>query len=160
MLVVLKLQQKLTAPRHAGGPRPRVTTFDKNQGRQVVVSGGLPAALASFDELAHVLTASEAQPIATLDHDGSLLLSGDTARMEELLHPPGQPYSFARQGERQVLVRQLDGGIQLQGWLEANPQNPARPLAKFEVARSRPAARSNTLPANQEARRTRVHESR
>jgi hypothetical protein len=157
MLVVLKLQQKLSAP-PASGPRPRVTTFNREQGRQVVTSGGKPVAPASLDELERRLTDRNAQSIATRDVEGGLLLNSDTERIDELLHPPGQPQFFARQGERHVLVRQLDSGTRLQGWLEPDATNPTRTLAKFELVQSRPSARSQTLPTMQEARRTRVQE--
>jgi hypothetical protein len=152
MLVVLKLHRKLALAAAGTGPRPRVTTFDRNLGRQVVVSAAKPAAPASFEQLVQRLTDTNAKPIATLDVDGSLLISSDTARLEELLGKPGE-YSFARRGDQVVLVRQLAGGRALQGWLEANPAQPTRPLAKFELASARPQARSSSAPVVREARR-------
>lgn len=157
MLVLLKLQRKL-APPATDGPRPRVTTFDREQGRQVVMRQSTPAAPASVDELARRLSDQGAQPIATRDVDGSLLLSSDARRIDELLHPPGEVCTLAFRGQQQVLVRQLADGTLLQGWLEENSENPARPLAKFELAHSRPAARSSTLPAAKSARGVRMQQ--
>jgi hypothetical protein len=154
MLVLLKLQQKLSAPA-AGGPRPRVTAFDREQGRQVVVSRGRPAAPASLDELKKRLTDQGAQPIATRDVDGSLLLGSDAARIDELLHPAGDVYTLAYRGQQQVLVRQLADGTLLHGWLEENAESPARPLAKIEVIQSRGAARVSAIQAAQNAQNAR-----
>jgi hypothetical protein len=152
MLVVLKLSRKLALASAGSGPRPRVTTFDRNLGRQVVVSAARPAPPASFEQLVQRLSDSSAQPVATLDADGSLLVSTDTVRREALLGRPGE-YSFARRGDQIVLVRQLAGGLALQGWLENNPAQPTRPLAKFEVASARPQAKSSSAPVVREARR-------
>jgi hypothetical protein len=152
MLVLLKLHRKLAIASAGSGPRSRVTSFDRNLGRQVVISSAKPAAPASFDEFVQRLTDPNAQPIATLDVDGSLLLSGDSPRLEELLVPAGE-YSLAWRGDQIVLVRQLANGPVLQGWLESNPNQPTRPLAKFALAASRPQSKSGSTPAVREARR-------
>ena len=153
MLVVLKLQRKLTPQTLAAGPRPRVAAFDPDQGRQVVVSSSGRAAPASIFEFAERLSDPNAGPIATLDVDGRLLLSSDTERIEELLDRPGERYAFANRGEQVVLVRRLEGGSALQGWLERNPNQPARPLARFELIGRQPGSKTQSRPAVQEARR-------
>ena len=152
MLVVLKLQRKLTPQSLAGGPRSRVATFDRDQGRQVVVSSTGRAAPASVFEFAERLSDQNAQPIATLDVDGGLLLSSDTQRIAELLSRPGESYTFASRGEQVVLVRQLEGGGTLQGWLERNPNQPTRPLARFELVGGHSRSKARSRPAVQEAR--------
>jgi hypothetical protein len=152
MLVLLKLHRKLVLTSAGLGPRPRVTSFDRNLGRQVVISTGKQAAPASFDEFARRLSDPGAQPIATLDVDGSVLLSTDTRRLEERLGRAGE-YSFARRDDQLVLVRQLASGPVLQGWLESNPKQSAQPLARFALVTSRPQSKSTSGPAVREARR-------
>jgi hypothetical protein len=147
MLVVLKLQRKLALPVATVGPRTRVTTFDRNQ-RQQVVSSTRPATVpASFAQIAQRLSDPQEQPVATLDVDGSVLLSSDTERIRQLLGETGQKYSLASRGDQQVLVCNLAGGNQVYGWLEKNPTNPARPLAKFEIVDSRPRSSSRAGPS-------------
>jgi hypothetical protein len=82
------------------------------------------------------LTDPRQPPWATLNVDGSLLMAGDTPRLAELLGPAGR-YAWQVQGQRTVLVRQLDDGRILRGWLEDNPQHPRRPLARFQLATDR-----------------------
>jgi hypothetical protein len=160
MLVLLKLQRMLAIKSSAGGPRPRVTTFDPKEGRQVVVSNSSrPAPPVDFQDLVRRLSDLAAQPVATLDVDGSLLLSTDKERMDELLHQPGAAYSFAKRGDQLALVRQQPGGTVLQGWLESNPNKAARPVARFEVVNTRSRGNSSARPAVQEARLPRAGQS-
>ena len=149
---MLKLQQKLTPQSLAGVPRSRVATFDRDQGRQVIVSSTGRVAPASIFEFTERLSDQDVQPIATLDVDGSLLLSSDTERIEELLDRSGERYAFTKRGEQVVLVRRLEGGGTMQGWLERNPNQPARPLARFEVDRGQSRSKTQTRPVVQEAR--------
>jgi hypothetical protein len=152
MLVVLKLQRKLadrTTPRR---PVPRVTTFDRATGRQVVVSTRTAAAPTTMRDLHWRLTDPAAPTIATLDVDGSLLLSSDTQRIEELLGYSGERYAISKTGEYVVAVRRLEGNRLLKGWLADNPDNPGRHLAKFELTDGRTTVKQTARPKAQEAR--------
>jgi hypothetical protein len=152
MLVVLKLQRKLSPQSLAGGARSRVATFDRDQGRQILVASAGRTAPASIFEFAERLSDPAAKPVATLDVDGSLLLSSDIERIAELLDRPGERYAFASRGEQVVLVRRLEGGGSLQGWLERNPNQPARPLARFELVNGQSRSKIQSRPTVQDAR--------
>lgn len=153
MLVLLKLARKLT-PRPAEGTVTRV--IDRGIVRTKIItyaspSGDRPGGEAdrpiplSMAEFATRLTDPRQPPWATLDVDGSLLLAGDTSRLLELLGPPGR-YAWQGQGGRPVLVRRLDDGRILRGWLEDNPQHPQRPLARFQVVTDRRRTESPAEP--------------
>lgn len=144
MLVLLKLARKLT-PQAAEGPVARI--IDRGVVRTKIITyaspsdGGKRAAGPSvvpfsMAEFVTRLTDPRQPPWATLDVDGSLLVAGDTARLAALLGPPGR-YVWQAQGQRAVLVRQLDDGRLLGGWLEDNPQHPRRPLARFQLTTDR-----------------------
>lgn len=152
MLVVLKLQQKMTPRSVARGPRSRVATFDRALGQQVVVASAGRTAPTSIFDFAERLSDPTVPPIATLDVDGSLLLTSDTKRIAELIGQPGERYVFASRGEQVVLVRHLEGGDALQGWLEHNPNQPARPLARFEMIGGNSRSKTQSRPVVQEAR--------
>ena len=70
-------------------------------------------------------------PLATIDADGSLLMSSDTDRVDELFQPEEGSYEARQQGGRQVLIFTARDGTQISAWLEANEKNPRRPLARF-----------------------------
>jgi len=142
MLVLLKLQQRLmtlgraigsadsTADR--GAPRTKVTTFDRAKGAAAAPFKKETTA-PSFAALAARLS-DPAQPAwGTLDVDGSLLVSTDTQRVNELVGGFDQRYTLQRQNDQTALVRRLEGERTLRGWLEENPKDKTRPLAKFEV---------------------------
>ena len=96
---------------------------------------------ASFANLAARLS-DPGQPMwGTLDVDGSLLLSTDRPRVNELLGGFDQRYRLERENEHMVLVRRLEGERTLRGWLEENPKDKSRPLAKFEVVELRKKAK-------------------
>ena len=155
MLVLLKLHQRLmTAPATAavsGVTRTKIITFDRN--KQLAEVAARPAtAVKSFANLASRLTDPSQPAWATLDVDGSLLLSTDTARLNELLAPTEQRYSIENQAGKTVLVRRLNQNQTLRGWLAENPKQKSRPLAKFEVAsvtNKRPAAKAEPQPKKQ-----------
>ena len=150
MLVVLKLERKLAGTPVTGRATPRVATFDRKAGRQVVESAQRPTAPGTIFELYRRLTDPSAPLVATLDVDGSLLLSSDSRRIEELLGRAGENYSRSKVGQRWVLARALEGDRSLTGWLAANPQNPGRPLAKFELVDNRATSRPSSRPVVQE----------
>jgi hypothetical protein len=144
MLVLLKLARKLT-PQAAEGPitriidrgivRTKIITYasSSTDGKGAAGPASVPLSMAEFVTR---LTDPRQPPWATLNVDGSLLMAGDTPRLAELLGPAGR-YAWQVQGQRTVLVRQLDDGRILRGWLEDNPQHPRRPLARFQLATDR-----------------------
>jgi hypothetical protein len=129
-----------------------VATFDREKGRQVIEHGRAAAPTTIF-ELHRRLTDPNEQVVGTLDADGSVLLSSDSQRIEELLGRAGERYRLSNVGGRWVLARPLEGNRMLTGWLAVNPQNPARPLAKFEVVSFRVKVNEGSRPAVKEARK-------
>jgi len=131
MLVVLKLQKRLSAQR-AMSPSVKVATFDREKGRQAVgpTNSVQPISLA---ELVARLRDPSHPTLATLDADGSLLLSTDHQRIDRLLGWDGQRFQMARYDDQWVLTTRLVDGRLLRGYLADNPDKPSRPLAKFAV---------------------------
>ena len=139
MVVLLKLQRRLAqepAPTDDRGVvRPKVVTFDRTRGASIVEPTKPAATQISFASFAARLTDRAKPTWATLDVDGSVLLSTDEARLQELLGQRAAKYSFEQDAARTALVRRLDDGTKIRGWLEENSDNKLRPLAKFEVTK-------------------------
>jgi hypothetical protein len=148
MLVVLKLQHRMSSQRATHSP-VKVATFDREKGRQAV---GQPAPQqpVSLAEIAARLGDPSQPAVATLDTDGSLLLSTDRERIGQLLGWDGQRYQLERRDDRWVLATRLANGRVLRGYLADNPDKPSRPLAKFTVedaANIGPKAKPAAQPA-------------
>ena len=152
MLVLLKMARRLGLEEQAasatteaagskstsidrGVAKTKIITFDraKNAATSEPHSVAKPAQSQtfSFATLAEKLLNSP-EPWGTLDSDGRILLSTDVARLQQLLGPP-ETYAFDGSSGRAVLARKLETGKTLRGWLEENPKDKSRPLAKFEL---------------------------
>jgi hypothetical protein len=135
MLVVLKLARRIASDLATTPQAPRGTKiiqFDTDQGLRVTHPSAHKLSL-NFSGFAERLLSVEQPAWATLDSDGSLLLSTDTARVEQLLHPIGGRFSFDRQAGKTALVLLTDGGQTIRGWLDENPDDRSRPLARFQT---------------------------
>jgi hypothetical protein len=161
MLVILSCSISTTANSAVaavagGGIRTKVVTFDRANGAAAAPAKQESPATSpatSFATFAARLTDPARPAWGTLDVDGSLLLSTDTERVNELLGGFDQRYTLERQNERTVLVRRLEGQRALRGWLEENPKDKTRPLAKFEVVDRREKAKAER--AGEEKRQAR-----
>jgi hypothetical protein len=139
MIVLLKLYDRLS-PSFAASQgqevvRPKIIRFDREKGvavEEVPQSQGSKISFASF---ANRLTDQANPPWATLDVGGHLLISTNKQRLTTLLGGPLYPYSLEHLGQRTVLVRRLENGTNIRGWLEENPQDKSRPRAKFEIVK-------------------------
>jgi hypothetical protein len=131
MLVVLKLQRRL-ASEEPGGTEVKVATFDREKGRQLITPAAERAPL-SPAAIAERLRNPSRPAIATLDADGSLLLSTDRERVSRLLGWDGQRYQLERHENQWVLSMRLADGRVLRGYLAGNADKPNRPLAKFTI---------------------------
>jgi hypothetical protein len=131
MLVVLKLQRRVGASAAAASP-VKVATFDRQQGRTVRGEPS-PREPASIASLAARLRDPLQPTLATIDADGSLLLSTDRERLNELLGSGGERYKVERSGDAWTLAARLADGRVLRGYLAENPGKPNRPLAKFTI---------------------------
>jgi hypothetical protein len=165
MLVLLKLTRRLsvtiaqrantagsaTATVINRGPvRTKIITYNRASGAAAISAPAKQTTPpTSFAALAARLS-DPAQPVwATIDADGSLLLSTDTERLQDLLAIAEQRYSLESSEGRTVLVRRLEGNQVIRGWLQDNPQDNLRPLAKFEVAGNRRGSKTVVPPQKQ-----------
>jgi hypothetical protein len=136
MLIALKLQKRFGQPEAQTRVRTKIVMFDKAKG-MVTERPAAAASTVSVQTLVSRLL-DPAQPAwATLDARGGILLSQQTERVRELLGNREARYTLARELDRVVLVERLDPYRTLRGWLEENPENPLRPLARFEVVDAR-----------------------
>jgi hypothetical protein len=141
MALLLKLQRRFAAPAKEQYTRTKIVTFDRQKGAVTEPSNQPAVTTVSFAALAARLTNPEQPVWATLDVDGSLLLSTDRRRIDELLGNVQAQYALEQQEGRTVLVRHLDAFRTARGWLADNPDDKSRPLAKFEVVDSRVKAK-------------------
>ena len=165
MVVLLKLYQRLAGTAgmpaktggtttYSGSSRVKIVTFGREQAAATAPTrqpaSSVPAL--SFADLVARLT-DPAQPVwATLDVDGRLLLSTDVARVAALLAAAEDRYSLETSGGKTTLIRRLENGQAIRGWLADNPNERSRPLAKFEIARTQPKRPAAAAPAQKQAR--------
>src|SRR5262249_9853048 len=135
MTLLLKLQRRFAAPASDFYTKTKIVTFDRQKGA-VSETSKPPETAATFASLAARLVNPEQPVWATLDVDGSLLLSTDHERIAELLGNTQSRYTLEQEAGRTVLVRRVDGFRNIRGWLADNPDDKLRPLAKFEVVKS------------------------
>jgi hypothetical protein len=148
MLVLLKLQQRLSGASETesvGRTGPKLVEFKRDGGAVATRPGSTGAFRTSLIAFAERLLDPRQPAWATIDSDGSLLLSTDVERVKQLLSPRGGQYSFERRDGKDVLVLRTDRGRTIRGWLDENDDDKSRPRAKFEVLPSgqawRPAPR-------------------
>lgn len=146
MLVVLKLQRRIAAAQ-SPTPRVKVATFDRAQGRAVPAASPAKEPI-SIAALASRLRDTLQPPLATIDVDGSLLLSTDRERLVGLLGNDERRYTVEQSGEQWVLATRLADGRVLQGWLVENPERQSRPVAKFAIVEA-PKPDEESVPALQ-----------
>lgn len=76
------------------------------------------------------LTDPAAEPWATIDVDGTLLWSGNRARIDEIFRAADVRYTTHLRRGQSVLEARLETGERLEAWLEPNDENPTRPIAR------------------------------
>jgi hypothetical protein len=133
MAVALKLAKRFSVPRQ-GTVRTRITTFDKSRGAAVLSSKSENRTV-PLPELFQQMVAPERPVWGTLDANGQLVLSIERQAVQQMLGLDGNKYRWESSGDRNVLSTTVDGKWKLQGWLEENKEEPARPLAKFTVTK-------------------------
>jgi hypothetical protein len=129
MLVILKLAKRPTNQVSTQGTI-RTVVHEFRNGQSVEIPQRRKEPVQSYSLVRRRLSDPTAEPWATLDGDGKLLLSSDTDRVNELLDRTYQ--SVVREGKL-VLRYKWDRNHVLEGWLEENTDLPSRPLAKFSV---------------------------
>ena len=86
----------------------------------------------SVSRLEHRLINPSAPLWATLDPHGQLLLSNQTERVRNLLHPASGSYRGVIHNGHSAIEAQLDRRTKLIAWMEENPDSLRQPLVKFE----------------------------
>ena len=132
MLVALKLLRRFPSGATTTLVRTRVAVFDKDRGL-AVKSDAASAGPLKIADFYRQLTNPDHPAWATLDSQGQLLFSSNIRRLQELFGPEQQRFQIQRQDDRLALVARLESGKTLHGWLEENPRNPSRPIAKFAL---------------------------
>ena len=157
LFVILKLAQRLFASKEEA-VKPKFVEFKVQQARrdrtrplpvkpaaneeepaQPVVDPLLVAKQAKVqgvntitDLLSALDTRQEGRPWAIVDADGSLLMSPNRRRLEQLLGD-GEQYRARWEKDRWVWSKNLDDGRQLAGWLEPINKNEPYLVARFAV---------------------------
>lgn len=129
MVLVLKLQRR-TMPAMKSSFRTKVVAFQQ----QPKFVGGPQAIISVADprDVHRELTDRSRGPWATRDIDGSLLLSSNEQRLDELFGDNGARFTRLRKDDRWVLSSKLPDGRLMTGWLEENKETPSRPTVKFD----------------------------
>jgi hypothetical protein len=129
MLVILKLAKRPSNQVSNQGV-VRTVVHEFRNGQSVEVSARPNEPTQSYAQVRRRLLDPSAAPWATLDGAGNVLESTDTQRVKELFDRDYQ--SEVREGKLVLRYKWSRNQI-LEGWLEGNPDLPARPLAKFVV---------------------------
>jgi len=130
MIVLLKLADRYGASGDIVAPR--ITTFEPGNAAGESPQEGPANAVRPIDlaALYSRLTSDATQPWATIDADGQLLFWTDRERVAAIFDDAQrQCRSYVRDGHN-VLQRNIAGGRSLEVWLEENPDDPLRPLAR------------------------------
>ena len=131
MVLVLKLQRR-TMPMMKTHFRTKVATYQ--QAPKFIGEQKTALSVADPRDVYRELTDRSEGPWATRDVDGSLLLSSNTERLDELFGDNGQRFQRVRKDDSWRLGTKLPDGRLMTAWLEENKQNPARPIVKFDFA--------------------------
>ena len=134
MLLILKLVRRFAAP-FRRSIQPRITEFQPD-GQRELRAGTTGDRPVDLENLYDRLTRGAMDPWATLDIDGSLLLSTDRARLAELFGLRDGRYAAQWQDGRFRLDYRWSDRNVLQAWLEENREKPRRPLARFQMSSS------------------------
>ncbi len=127
MVLILKLMQRFGMSR-SNPIRPRVHQF--GVGTYEPTSAQTPSAV-GLSTLYERLVDPRQPRWATLDTDGSLLMSSNHARLAELLKNPDRRYRTFRRDKHLALEVAFETGEVFEAWLEKNIKNPKRPIARI-----------------------------
>ena len=135
MVTILKLARQTRTPRDSR-MKTKIVEFRK--------ANTLPAAsptttqpLLTLEALYESLTAENRTRWATVGAHGELLLSTNTAALRDLLGIDDERFEVVSEDGAWKLLTRLDDGRYLLGYLADNRENPARPLARFELRKTR-----------------------
>jgi hypothetical protein len=130
VVLILKLARRFA--RQPSSPvQPRIVEF---RGGRVEEMPALPPVETPSLDLAALYRrlVSAPQPWATLDTDGTLLLSSDRERLEEVFNRRGRRLRTLTVDEHKAVEVALPTGETFVAWLEDDPKNPRRPIAHIK----------------------------
>lgn len=133
MVVVLKLARRF-ATSERGTVRTRITAFEKEKGMTVLSPKSIDRPT-SLPELYRTMVTPERPLWGTLDAEGQLILSSDRAALQEMLGLDDNRYRWESNDGKSVLTTTIDDQWKVQGWLEDNPDDSSRPLARFTATK-------------------------
>lgn len=139
MLTILKLARRAptTVERRV---RTKIVEFRKESAP--AVSSDAAAGPRSIAALEEQLTDESRAPWATVLANGRLLLSSDTRAIDELLGVDENRFEVLSEEGAWKIATRLEDGRYLVGYLADSRETPSRPLARFEVrkTKAKPAA--------------------
>ena len=137
LVLILKLGRRFAAAGH-GGVQPKVYERGRDVPAAYLTKPAYQPA-ATPPELYGRL--SQTPRWATVDTDGSLLTSGDQARLAEVFgvgDPDVRYRTFLRDGHTILEAAYPRTGHRIEAWLEENPDDPTRPIARLREPTIRP----------------------
>lgn len=150
MVLVLKLAKRFS---QATGTSigPKVSEYRAKPSAEASVPPEEPISIAALYQR---LTDPATPRWATIDTNGRLLLSSDRQRLAAIFTAPDRTYRTYEQDGHVVLEASFQSGEVFESWLEENPTNPKRPIAR--VRRKVEQSPTEQTPAEQSASRTNV----
>ncbi len=136
LLFVLKLCRRLETPQEAKSS-VKVTTFDRNERTATPVTSRSgeqthPAITTTAELLEQLDKSSGNQPFSTLLPNGHLIISTfQRAELEAQLAVNDRYFRIFQDANKLKVSVPLNSREELQAWLEEDPKNPDRPIARF-----------------------------
>ena len=133
MILILKLARRFASP-PSRSIRTKVTEFADGRATTLVSTPPKETAMTP-SALYHKLT--ELPRWATIDTDGTLLISDNRHRLAEVFAVSEQNTryrTFRADGHTVLEAAYLDTGDTFEAWLEEDPDNPKRPIGKIRRA--------------------------
>jgi hypothetical protein len=127
MVLILKLAQRSLAPSDAE-PGPKVYEFSREDREARMLPVGQRVASFEVTGLYRRLTDSSHTPWATIDTDGSLLMSTDRQRLDRVFNRADCRYRTHNREGCTVLEATFDSGEVFEAWIEPNEQSSQRPV--------------------------------
>lgn len=131
MILLLKLAQKAEL-QQAAETKPRIVGLGAVVPDPFSEQPKKPTRWA-WDAVQYQLVATGRGPWATLDADGRLFTSRHRDRLDSLILDAERGLSLVERDGRMTIRAPLGPGRTLQAWLEDNPKDATRPIARFEI---------------------------
>jgi hypothetical protein len=114
--------------------QPLVMTFSQGQAH-TQTTGADPTTAYDLNQLRRWLQSPAAGNWSIRDSAGDLVTWRDSDRIDRLVGPQGTVHHAYLRGGQSVLQCRTPGGKILEGWLERNPRNASRPIARIKTMR-------------------------